>query len=221
MNLELCAEFEEHVDELAIGELSEPEASRLLAHAGSCPSCQAQLDTVSGLVDSLLQLTPRVEPPPGFESSVLERLHVATSAPSARWRSLIVVAACIAALLGGIVLGNTILGGADDSANANAGTITRSGTIAAPNGSSLGSAQLVSGAQPYVLVTIDNPSPSSGDVWCELVLANGESVTVGSWGYADVAGRIWAVGIDPALLAAVEMRIVAYDGSVLATAVLE
>ena len=219
MNPELCAEFEEHVEALAIGELAEPETSRLLAHASSCPSCQAHLDTVCGLVDSLLQLTPRVEPPAGFESSVLERLHVGTSARAARWRSFAVVAACVAALLGGIALGNTVLGGANDSAAA--GTVTRSGTITAPDGSSLGSAQLVSGAQPFVLVTIDNPTDSNRDVWCELLLASGQSVTVGSWGYDDVAGGVWAVGIDPALLAAVEMHIVAADGSVLATAVLD
>ncbi len=221
MNAELCAEFEEHVGALAIGELAEPEASRLLAHAGGCPSCQAHLDAVSGVVDSLLQLTPRVEPPPGFESRVLERLHVGVSAPRARWRSFAVVAACVAALLGGIALGNTALRGADDSANANAGTVARSGTIAAPDGSSLGSAQLVSGARPFVLVTIDNPKDSNRDVWCELLLASGQSVTVGSWGYDDVAGKVWAVGIDPALLAAVEMHIVDADGNVLATAILD
>ena len=221
MNPELCAEFEEHMETLAIGELAEPEASRLLAHAASCASCQAHLDAVSGLVDSLLQLTPSVEPPPGFESRVFERLHVGVRAPSSRWRSFAVVAACIAALLGGIALGNTVLGGADDSANASAGTVTRAGTIAAVDGSSLGSAQLVSGAHPFVLVTIDNPKDSNREVWCELRLASGESVTVGSWSYDDVAGMVWAVGIDPALLDAVEMRIVAADGSVLATAVLD
>ena len=221
MNAEVCTQFEEHVEALAIGELAEPETSRLLAHASSCPSCQAHLDTMSGLVDSLLQLTPRVQPPAGFESSVLERLHVAASVPSARWRSFTVAAACIVALLGGMVVGNAVLGGAQESANASAGTITRSGTIAAPDGSSVGSAQLVSGAQPFVLVTIDSPTNSSGDVWCELLLASGQSVTVGSWGYDDVARRVWAVGIDPSLLAAVEMRIVAADGTVVATAVLD
>lgn len=221
MNPELCAQFEENVEALAIKELAEPETSRLLAHAGSCPSCQAYLDTVCGLVDSLLQLTPRVEPPPGFESSVLERLHVGASAPSVRWRSFAVVAACIAALLGGIALGNTVLGGDGDSANASIGTVSRSGTIAALDGSSLGSAKLVSGAHPFVLVTIDSPTNGSGEVWCKLLLASGQSITVGSWGYDDVAGGVWAVGIDPALLAAVEMRIVAADGSVLATAVLD
>ncbi|CAN5474558.1 hypothetical protein BH10ACT2_BH10ACT2_23720 [soil metagenome] len=218
MNPESCARFEEHVEALAINELGEPESSRLLAHADSCPSCQTHLDAVCGLVDSLLQLTPRVEPPPGFESRVLEQLQIGGRAPSARWRSFTVVAACIAALLGGIILGNTVLGGANDSASA--GTVARSGTIADPNGSSLGSAKLVSGSRPFVLITIDNPKNSSSDVWCELLLANGQSVTVGSWGYGDVARKVWAVGIDPALLAAVEMRIVATDGTVLATAVL-
>ena len=220
MNPELCAEFEEHVEALAIGELAEPEASHLLTHAASCPSCQAHLDAVCGLVDSLLQLTPEVEPPPGFESSVLERLHVGTRVRATRWRSFAVVAACVATLLGGIALGNTALGGADDSANTSAGTVTRSGTITAPDGAALGSAQLVSGVQPFVLVTIDNPTNNGGDVWCKLLLANGQSVTVGSWGYDDVAGKVWAVGIDRALLAAVEMRIVAEDGTVLASAVL-
>ncbi len=221
MNPELCAEFEEHVEALAIGELAEPEASRLLTHAGSCPSCQAHLDALSGVVDSLLQLTPRVEPPAGFESRVLERLQAGGRAPRARWRSFAVVAACVAALLAGIGLGTTALRGVDDSANANVGNVARSGTIAAPDGSSLGSAKLISGADPFVLITIDNPIDSNRDVWCQLVLANGQSITVGSWGYEDVAGKVWAVGIDPALLAAVEMHIVDADGTVLATAILD
>ena len=221
MNPEVCNEFEERVEALAIGELSEPEAGQLLDHASSCPSCKAHLDTMCGLVDSLLQLTPRVEPPAGFESSVLERLHVGARTSSPRWRSFAVVAACIATLLGGVAIGHSILGGANDSANASAGAITRSGTIAAPDGSSLGHAQLVAGATPFVLVTIDNPATSSGDMWCELLLASGQSVTVGSWSYDDVAGKVWAVGIDPALLAAVEMHIVDADGTVVATAVLD
>ena len=226
MNPDLCIEFEQNVEALATGELTEPETNRLLSHAGGCPGCQAHLDAVSGLVDGLLQLTPRVEPPPGFESRVLERMHSGASAPSVRWRSFAVAAACIAALLGGIALGNRVLTGSHDSSSANAnsnssaGTIIRSGTIAKPDGSTLGSAQLVSGEHPFVLVTIDNPTNSNGDVWCELLLASGQSVTVGSWGYNDVAGKVWAVGIDPALLASVEMRIVAADGTVLATAVL-
>ena len=220
MSPEICTSFKEHAEALAIGELAEPDASRLLDHASVCPSCKAHLDTMCGFVDSLLQLTPRVEPPAGFESSVLERLHVGARTSSPRWRSFAVVAACIATLLGGIAFGRSVLGGANNSANASAGAVTRSGTIAAPDGSSLGSAQLVAGAQPFVLVTIDNPTDSNREVWCELLLASGQSITVGSWSYDDVAGKVWAVGIDPALLAAVEMRIIAADGTVVATAVL-
>ncbi|MBI4884187.1 MAG: hypothetical protein HY826_09050 [Actinobacteria bacterium] len=221
MNVESCADFEDHMEALAIGEMAEPESSRLLAHAANCPSCQAHLDTVSGLVDSMLQLTPRVEPPPGFESRVLARLHAGTRAHSARWRSLAIVVACTAALVGGVALGRTALGRDGDSASLSAGTVARSGIIARPDGSPLGNARLVAGPQPFVLVTIDNPKDSGAEVWCELVLADGQSVTVGSWGYDDVAGGVWATGIESGLLAAVTMRVVAADGSVLATATLD
>ena len=41
--------------------------------------------------------------------------------------------------------------------------------------------------------TIDSPKPSTNRVSCELVLPDGTAVTVGSWGYDDVAGGAWAV----------------------------
>jgi hypothetical protein len=211
-----CAQFEGRLEELAIGDVPEPERSQMLAHAASCPGCQDQLDALAGLTDRLLELAPQHEPPPGFESRVLERLGIGSTAAVARprrrmWTGAAMVAACLLALLAGVTLGR---GGADE-----VGSVARSGTIAAADGGArLGEIQLVSGRHPFVMVTIDRPKPRLGEVHCELRLADGDFVWVGAWSFEDVAEHVWSVGIEPELLGAVEMRILDDAGTVLATA---
>jgi hypothetical protein len=94
----------------------------------------------------------------------------------------------------------------------------RSGPIVRADGSRSGTAMLVEQPRPLVLVTVDSPRPSANRVSCELVLPNGTATTVGTWGYDDVAGGAWAVGIPPELLDAVQMNVRDASGSVVATA---
>jgi hypothetical protein len=93
-----------------------------------------------------------------------------------------------------------------------------SGPIIRVDGTRSGTAVLVDQPRPLVLVTIDNPRPSANRVTCELVLADGGAVTVGTWGYEDVANGAWAVGIDPALLSAVRMDVRDRSGALISSA---
>lgn len=210
-----CAEFDEVLEELAIGDLAEPAQSRMLAHAATCRECRGRLDALLGLTDSLLTLAPQHEPPPGFESRVLERFGALQRSSGRnkarrRWVQVAAAVALVAALIGGFALGRRGQHAAE--------AVVSSGPIITTTGAPIGAIQLVSATHPYALVTIDRPRPGDQIVTCELQFAGGRTVTVGSWGYDDVKASVWAVGIDLGMLDAVLMRIVDEHGTVLATA---
>jgi hypothetical protein len=79
-----CDEFDQGVDELAVGTLGEPERGILLEHAAVCPVCEARLNGLAGLADRLLLLVPEVEPPAGFEAGAMARMSSATTERPAR-----------------------------------------------------------------------------------------------------------------------------------------
>ena len=162
-----CADVDASVDELAVGAVSEPLRSDLLAHAASCPSCDLRLRELVAVADRLLLLAPSAEPPPGFETRVL-----ATLRPRRRRRGALLA---VAALLVLVLAGAAVV--------------------------------LVSEPRPHVLVTVADPRSGPGVRSCELVLADGERVVVGSWGYEEIDTGVWAVAVDERLLDAVSMRI--------------
>jgi hypothetical protein len=102
-----CDEVRSLSAELALGIASGEERARALEHAATCPRCRRELAGLSEVADELLLLAPAHEPPPGFESQVLERL--AGSAPPRRrltrwvrpgWRRALVPAAAALAAAG-------------------------------------------------------------------------------------------------------------------------
>ena len=188
-----CADFDASVDELAVGAVSEPLRSDLLAHAASCPSCDARLRELVAVADRLLLLAPSAEPPPGVETRVLAALG-----RRRRHFPLPAVAALLVLVLAGAAL---VLVRADD------GDARRSAPIVAAGGDVVGEVVLVPEPRPHVLVTVDDPRPGPGVRSCELVLADGERVVVGSWSYDEIDTGVWAVAVDDRLLGAVSMRI--------------
>jgi anti-sigma factor RsiW len=204
-----CDLFDEHVDELALGQIDEPLRSRLLAHAASCPQCHTLLDGLGAVADRLLLGAPQLEPPAGFEGRVLARLHSAEEGkrPGSlrRW----VGGAVAAALL--VAAGAAAVWRLDRSDSA------ATAAIVAVSGSEIGTAQLVDTPAPHIVVTIASPRPGPGRRMCELRLTGGDWETVGWWDATDIESGVWAVGIDARLLDAAEMRVTA-DGEVVATA---
>ena len=189
-----CADVDASVDELAVGAVSEPLRSGLLAHAASCPSCDLRLRELVAVADRLLLLAPSAEPPPGFETRVL-----ATLRPRRRRRgALLAVAALLVLVLAGAAV---MLARTDDR------VARRSAPIVATGGTVVGEVVLVSEPRPHVLVTVADPRSGPGVRSCELVLADGERVVVGSWGYEEIDTGVWAVAVDERLLDAVSMRI--------------
>ena len=205
-----CAAFDELAEELALGMVDEPRRSELLGHAASCPRCQSALDGLGSVVDRLLLVAPEIEPPAGFETRVLARIG-AEPAPARRRRTGMWVAAAAALVL---------IGGAAVAARRidDAPTTGDPAAIVAANGTEVGTVRLVAEPAPHVFISIRAPRPTPGLRHCELQVADGTWVEVGTWEVADIEGGVWAVGIDAALLDARAMRVTADDGTVLATA---
>jgi hypothetical protein len=83
-----CDDFRQVASELALGIASGEERGRALEHAAGCPRCRRELAELAEVADELLLLAPVHEPPPGFESEVLERLAGSASRPRQRMRWL-------------------------------------------------------------------------------------------------------------------------------------
>lgn len=208
-----CEGFDERADDLALGLVEEPDRSRLLAHAAGCPVCQSLLDGLGTVVDRLLLVAPQVEPAAGFESRTLARLGASSATPRPRGRVALWVAASFALIVGagGLLLGRIIDGSSTPPA-------ARSATIVTSTGTELGLVQLVAVPTPHVLVTIPTPRSEPGVRNCELQLADGTWIKVGSWEVADIALGTWAAGIQTSWLGANAMRITTDTGVTLATA---
>lgn len=218
-----CARFRDHADDLALGGPDGRLRDELLAHAAACSACQSHLDELTLVTDRLLLLAPSMEPPPGFEGRVLDRLATARGdGPDALWqrrrarqlRALAAVATLLVAVLAGGAFGRW---SASHSPELN---VVRSGEIVRSDGSVAGRIRLVDSPRPMALVTIDQPRPSTFEVTCDLVGPDWKSVSVGSWTFSDVEQGAWAVGIDASLLNAVRMNVLDPNGSILASAIL-
>ena len=81
-----CDEVRAAAPELALGMLDGEERARVLAHARGCPACRAHLDELAGVAQEILTAAPVHEPPPGFESRVLDALRAAARPRAARRR---------------------------------------------------------------------------------------------------------------------------------------
>jgi hypothetical protein len=93
-----CAPIRDLLPELATGVAAGDDRASALAHLNICVECRRQLDALSAVADELLTLMPGVEPPGGFESTVLARV----APPRRRWRRVgrLVTAVAVAAAIG-------------------------------------------------------------------------------------------------------------------------
>jgi hypothetical protein len=237
MNEIHCDWFREMAPDLAFGTVESDWSTELLDHAAGCLSCQSHLDQLSLIGDRLLLAGPQISPPAGFEERAVTRMlpPAPISAPAARrrppWRRIprrtayrVALVAAITVALAGISIGGGYALGHDRAGRQQITTLaaaTRTGTIIRADGTFGGTITLARQPRPLALITIDNPRAGSGVVTCELVAADGQATTIGSWTFDQVARGAWAVGIDPALLTAERMDIRSPAGTVVASATLQ
>jgi len=93
-----CEEIRAAAAELALGVLDGEERARVLEHARGCAACRAHLDALALVAQEILTAAPDHEPPPGFESRVLDALAPARPAGARRRRRLLPAIAAAVAL---------------------------------------------------------------------------------------------------------------------------
>jgi hypothetical protein len=76
-----CAGFADVAAELALGVLTGRERAEALAHLDHCDECREHVRQLTMTGEELLGLLPSAEPPPGFETRVMERLGLVVPGP--------------------------------------------------------------------------------------------------------------------------------------------
>lgn len=171
--------------ELALGELAGPDRDQLTAHLSGCPVCRHDYDELAAAIEQTLAAVPRIAPPAGFERTVLGALHTqrsAGTAPLARWRTVLPVAA--AALVGmaagvGVTLGLSSQGGPGDSVPVAVADYAVGLTTA--TGERVGEVSRSQHATGPALVVVVTDGPAGNRYTCRLVLTDGTTQDVGAW----------------------------------------
>lgn len=172
-----CDAVRDDLPELALGVLSGRRRSEVLDHVGTCTGCNAELQQLSTVADALLQLTPQVDPPLGFELRVAARLQDAeTHRRKHRWRTRSLCAAAAVLVIVGFALGAFVAPWNHNNARPAAAPVLT--TDLTSGGRVLGQVSLSDSSPAWMFVTI-NGAASSGPVRCDVTLASGRVETVG------------------------------------------
>ncbi len=184
MNRVACNRFNESAAELAVGILSGSERAEAVAHLAGCPSCQQLMVELTGAAEDLLLLAPVIEPPPGFESRVLDRLAAERSPRRSRLRILVAVAATVvvAALGGGLAVQAV---GHDDGPGR-----LRTALAISPSGRTTCRVVLAGGNPSSLLISLDGPPDLSSEYTAEVQPARGKAIPVGRFNLADGHGML-------------------------------
>src|SRR5580658_10974314 len=226
-----CVDVEASLAELALGVLPGDERAVVLAHLESCERCQAEAERLALTTDTLLQLAPEVEPPLGFEVRLFERLGISEVNPEVNvarkrigrslarlsnrgrvWAATAAVAVGVALGFGGGWVANP---GASLASPAYDHRVTGATATLLSDNHAVGTVSTFAGTPGWMLMTVHG-GEVSGWVTCEVTLANGKQVAVGSFrldqGYGAWSARLPVSPHD------IRSARVAYDGVVVGSA---
>jgi len=212
-----CDAVQEDLAAIALGIASGRRRAEVLRHVEHCPRCSAELEQLSIISDTLLQLAPEVEPPIGFELRLAARLRESAGPREvSHWRRASVWAlAAVLIVVVGLGVGSLIgTGHRNPPTPAVSSTLTSAALIV--HGSRVGEAIVSAGNPSWMYMSIDRAT-WSGAVTCQVVLADGHVETVGRFeltgGYGAWGAPLWAAARDVR-----SARLVTAGGVVLATA---
>jgi hypothetical protein len=180
-----CQETRELLPELAAGVAEGGARAVALAHLGRCLDCRRELHEITAALDDLILLAPEHEPPPGFETSVLDAL-----APARPWRRPLraTAVAAAAALLAAALTGSLVWDQTSDARN-----LAREyrDTLAVADGRSFVAADISTALQPsaghafayqgspsWVFIAVDS-ARSSGTYQVQLVTTDRRTIDIG------------------------------------------
>jgi hypothetical protein len=212
-----CDLIRDELTELTLGILSGRRRSEVLGHVGSCLRCSAELEHLSMVADTLLQLAPEVEPPLGFELRLAERLQVgATVHRQRRLRRASVLSAAAAVMVFlGFGLGALVTPGGDNNrAQSATANLTRANLTS--HGQVLGEVMISAGSPAWMFMMIDQGA-WPGKVTCEVTLAGGRVETLGTFTLTGGYGA-WGAPLTSPAGQVRSVRLIAPNGTVLASA---
>ncbi|MGH2717672.1 MAG: anti-sigma factor family protein [Actinomycetota bacterium] len=169
-----CAEVEDLAPELALGSLPGDQRSAVLAHLEGCSACRGLVKELSDVADALLLAAPEVDPPAGFAKRVT-RPMVGERAPRRwlRWRPA--AAAMVIALAVGVAIGFL-------PSHLESGVRVEEASFVAKSEPVNGSVYVRAGDPSWVFMTVKDTKASSSERYaCDLVMANGKRVDIGTF----------------------------------------
>lgn len=234
-----CDQFSDMAAELALGVLTGRERAEAIAHLDGCDACREHVRQLTVTGEELLGLLPVSEPPPGFETRVMERLGMAAPRPGLitrirqagrvrrsglpgrrvnRTRRMLAVAAVVLAVtvsgLGGWGLHAVIV---PTASSPTASSPLSTASLVSPSHQTVGKIFLYGGNPRWLYMSVGIESGGTGTVTCELVGRDGHVVTLGKFRLNDGYGS-WG-SPDPLDRGSFTgAQLVSGDGTVLATA---
>jgi anti-sigma-K factor RskA len=225
-----CEEFTDVAAELALGVLTGRERAQALAHLDQCDACREHVSQLTSAGEQLLALLPTSEPPPGFETRVMERIGLPAPAPDpvagsrarrrrprpwlkiSRTRGLLAVAAVLAAIVAGGVGGWGLHGTGTQVAGA---PLSHAVFLSASH-QSAGKIFVYDGNPGWLYMSVD-VTPTRGHVICQIMGRDGRVTTVGTFWLANGYGS-WGSAVPAGTGPVAGARLLRDDGTVLATA---
>jgi hypothetical protein len=193
--------------DLAVDDVAPQEGEALARHLRACPACRRRYDEIAVGVEDVLLAAPRIEPPPGFDRTVLNAMDLSAGPQTSRRARpplRIVAAASVLGLVLGV--GGTLAWrGLDDARTDTAAAVTLDTSEGDPVGTVTPSHLE---GEPVVVVQVADGVPGR-EYSCVLVLANGQQVPSGSW-VMDSPQATWVVPAPETGL--VEVRLVTDSG---------
>jgi hypothetical protein len=230
-----CDELAGVAAELAFGVLTGRGRAEALAHLDQCEACREGVRRLTVTGEEFLGLLPSSEPPPGFETRVMERIGLAapgtgTSGRAGRKRHLgrnlsregtgqvsrtrrMPAVAAVALAVLGTGLGGWGLRAATSSP---AGSPLSSAALLSASRQSVGKIFVYSRGQGWMYMSVDMTS-GDGTVLCQVLGRDGQVTTAGSFWLAGGHGS-WGSPEPPGAGPPAGARLISADGTVLATA---
>ena len=235
-----CAGFADARAELALGVLTGRERAEALAHLGHCAACQENVRQLMMKGEQLVQLLPAKEPPPGFDTRVMERLRIVALSPGPGQASRMsptgerrrsgreagedkprkprgprrVLAAAAVALVAAV----SALGGwsLDAAPSSTASSSLSSASLVSASHQTVGTIFFYGGSEQWLSMSV-NLRSGTGSVTCQVVSPDGRVMTLGSF-WLDAGYGTWASPGPASHAQFTSVRLVRTDGTVLATA---
>jgi anti-sigma-K factor RskA len=218
-----CEQFADVAAELALGVLTGRERADALAHLDGCDACRATVRQLTLTAEELLGLLPASEPPPGFETRVMERIGLgaprATRSrrrfswiPASRTRQLLAAAAVAVALVGAGLGGWSLRPAGTQVAQ----IPLSSAAFVSADSQTTGRIFVYDASPGWVYMTVDTEA-ANGTVICQVMGADGRVTTIGSFPLNNGYGS-WGSAIPAHIGPIAGARLVAPGGAVLATA---